>query len=106
MRTVVETRMFSAKAAEVWTPEQYEDFVVYIASTPDAGQVVPGSGGVRKIRWGRQGSGKRGGVRVVYFNNSDYETWLLAMYEKNDRQIIPAHELRKIRNAINNRENE
>ena len=60
MRTVVETRMFSAQAARVWTAEQYQDFVVYISSNPDAGAVIPGSGGVRKIRWSKQGSGKRG----------------------------------------------
>ena len=101
MRTVVETRMFSAKAGDVWTPEQYEEFVVYIANSPNAGQVVPGSGGVRKIRWSRQGSGKRGDVRIVYFNNSDNDTWLLAMYEKNEHENIPAHELKKIREAIN-----
>ena len=103
MRTVVETRTFNAKAVKIWTPEEYEDFVVYIASTSNAGQVVPGSGGVRKIRWSRQGSGKRGGVRIIYYNNSDYETWLLAMYEKNERENIPAHELKKIKEAIDDR---
>ena len=71
MRTVIKTRLFSAKAGDVWTPEQDEEFIVYIANSPNAGQVVPGSGVVRKIRWIRQGLGKRGGVRIVYFNNSD-----------------------------------
>ena len=106
MRTVVETRMFSAKAARVWSPVQYEGFVAYIANNSNAGVVIPGSGGVRKIRWSRQGSGKRGGVRIIYCNNSDYETWLLAMDDKNERENIPAHELKKIREAINDRENE
>jgi hypothetical protein len=106
MRTVVETRMFSAQAARVWTAEQYQDFVVFIASNSDAGAVIPGSGGVRKIRWSKQGSGKRGGVRIIYVNNSNYETWLLAMYDKSERESIPAHELRKIRDAIHDRKNE
>ncbi len=101
MNTVIETREFSAKAAKVWAPKQYEDFVVYIASTPNAGEVVPGSGGVRKIRWGKKGAGKQGGVRVVYFNSSDQEIWLLTMYAKNEREYIPAHELKKIKEAIN-----
>ena len=100
MRTVVETRMFSAQAARVWNAEQYQDFVIYIANNPEAGVVIPGSGGVMKIRWSKRGSGKRGGVRVIYFNNSDYETWLLAIYGKSERESIPAHELKKIRDAI------
>ncbi len=101
MNTVIETSIFSAKAVKVWTPKQYEDFVVYIASTPNAGEVVPGSSGVRKIRWGKEGAGKRGGVRVIYFNSADDETWLLTMYAKNERENIPAHELKKIKEAIN-----
>ncbi len=101
MNTVIETNIFSAKAAKVWTPKQYEDFVVYIAGTPNAGEVVPGSGGVRKIRWGKDGAGKRGGVRVIYFNSAAKETWLLTMYAKNERVNIPAHELKKIKESIN-----
>ena len=101
MNTVIETNIFSAKATKVWTPKQYEDFVVYIASTPDAGEVVPGSGGVRKIRWGKEGAGKRGGVRVIYFNSANKETWLLTMYAKSERENISAHELKKIKEAIN-----
>lgn len=101
MNTVIETSTFSAKARRAWTPKQYEDFVVYIASTPSAGEVVPGSGGVRKIRWGKEGVGKRDGVRVIYFNRANRETWLLTMYAKNERENIPAHELKKIKEAIN-----
>jgi hypothetical protein len=74
---------------------------LYIANNPKAGEVVPGSGGVRKIRWSKTGAGKRGGVRVIYFNSSQEETWLLTMYVKNERENIPAHELKKIREAIN-----
>ena len=84
----------------MWNAEQYQDFVIYIANNPEAGVVIPGSGGVRKIRWSKRGLGKRGGVRVIYFNNSDYETWLLAIYGKSERESIPAHELKKIRDAI------
>ena len=100
VNTIVETKMFSAKAAKVWTPKQYEDFVVHIGNNPNAGEIVTGSGGVRKIRWGKGGTGKRGGVRVVYFNTAAEETWLLTMYAKNERENIPAHELKKIKEAI------
>jgi len=100
MNTVIETNIFNAKAAKALTPKQYEDFVTYIAQNPQAGEVVPGSSGVRKIRWGKEGAGKRGGVRVVYFNSTTTETWLLTLYTKNERESIPAHELKKIKEAI------
>jgi hypothetical protein len=101
MNTVIETNIFRAKVAENWTLEQYEEFVVYIANNPHAGDLVPRSGGVRKIRWSKKGSGKRGGVRIVYFSSVHEETWLLTMYAKNERENIPAHELKKIKEAIN-----
>ena len=101
MNTIIETSIFSAQAAKTWTPKLYEEFIVYIATNPLAGEVVPGSGGVRKIRWGKDGSGKRGGVRVIYFNSAAKETWLLTLYAKNERENIPAHELKKIKEAIN-----
>ena len=106
MNTVVETNIFHLKAARIWTPQQYEEFVGYIAVNPHAGDVIPGSGGVRKIRWSKQGSGKRGGVRIIYFNNADEETWLLTMYAKNERENIPANELKRIKEAINGQKNE
>jgi hypothetical protein len=101
MNTVIETNIFSSKASKAWTPNQYEDFVIYIANNPLGGEVVPGSGGVRKIRWRSKLAGKRGGVRVIYFNSEIEETWLLTMYSKNEREVIPAHELKKIKDAIN-----
>ena len=106
MYTVVETNIFHLKAARIWTPGQYEEFVGYIAVNPHAGDVVPGSGGVGKIRWSREGSRKRGGVRIIYFNSADEETWLLTMYAKNERENIPAYELKRIKEAINGQKNE
>ena len=100
MYTVVETNIFHAKACRLWTPRQYEDFILYIARNPRSGDIIPGTGGVRKIRWRADGVGKRGGVRVVYFNSSLVEVWLLTLYAKNEKTTIPAHELKKIREAI------
>ena len=101
MRTIIETRLFTAKASKIWTVDQQQDFVVYIAANPEAGVVVPGSGGVRKVRWSKSGSGKSGGVRVVYFNTSLETMWLLTLYAKNERETLAPHELRRIKEAIN-----
>ena len=69
----------------------------------EAGKVVPGSGGVRKLRWGMTGSGKQGGVRVIYFfKKREDEIWLLTIYSKSEGENIPAHILRQIAEEIKN----
>jgi mRNA-degrading endonuclease RelE of RelBE toxin-antitoxin system len=65
--TVAETPQFVRQAAEVWSDDQRESFVDFIAKNPQMGDVIPDTGGVRKIRWAKAGTGKRGGVRVIYF---------------------------------------
>lgn len=70
---------------------------------PESGKVVPGSGGVRKLRWAMTGTGKRGGVRVIYyFKKQDDEIWLLTIYSKSETENIPAHTLRMIAEEIQN----
>jgi len=82
MRTVAETAIFERYAAEIWSDAERSAFVNWIAINHDAGDVIPGSGGCRKVRWGRSGTGKRGGVRVIYFNDEVGRIWLLIAYEK------------------------
>jgi len=100
LQTVIETGIFSSKANKVWAPSDYEKFIVYIAANPRAGEVVVGSGGVRKIRWTKGNRGKSGGVRIIYFTSSSKVIWLLTLYSKNEHETIPAHELKKIKEAI------
>jgi hypothetical protein len=101
MHTVIETPTFQRRATETWTAREYEAFIVYIAENPLTGKLIPGTGGVRKVRWSASGRGKRGGVRIIYFSSHEREVWLLTMYAKNQRETIPAHELRLVREAIN-----
>ena len=68
---------------------------------PEAGDVIPGSGGVRKLRWGVAGRGKRGGLRVIYFLRlRNEEIWMLTLYAKNVADTIPAKMLKKIKEEI------
>jgi hypothetical protein len=72
-------------------------FVDWIAANPQAGDVVPGAEGARKVRWGRAGSGKSGGTRVIYFHLSEQEIVLLvAVYAKSEQANMPASEIRKV----------
>ena len=68
---------------------------------PDAGQVIPGSGGVRTLRWKREGIGKRGGLRVIYYvRNEPNEFWMLALYAKARREDVPTHILKQLNEAF------
>ena len=67
MLTVIQTPTFQRTAKTFWSEEDVFEFVAFIAEHPDAGDVIPGTGALRKVRWSRAGMGKRGGARVVYF---------------------------------------
>ncbi|MGH9605243.1 MAG: hypothetical protein ACRD3N_06025 [Terracidiphilus sp.] len=77
--TVVEMDEFLAATRKLMDDEERAELVDYLAYNPTAGLVVPGTGGVRKLRWGLEGRGKRGGARVIYFfHDKDMPLYLLA----------------------------
>jgi hypothetical protein len=93
----IETSLFTKLVYDYLTEEEYLGLQNFLVGYPDAGPVVPGSGGVRKLRWAGAGRGKRGGIRVIYYwKKLDDEIWMLTMYGKNEVSTIPAHILRKI----------
>jgi len=101
MYTIIETPTFQEDAHSIWSEEERGAFCAWLAANPEVGQVVPGSGGCRKVRWSMAGTGKRGGVRVIYFNRlPSGEIWLLVIYSKSVTGNIPAHILRAIREVI------
>jgi len=68
---------------------------------PETGDLIPGSGGVRKVRWGVKGRGKRGGIRVIHYARTRQgQIWMLTLYAKNVAETIPAHVLRQIKEEI------
>ena len=83
------------------TDDEYAELQTALADAPERGAVVPGSGGVRKLRWSQPGRGKRGGIRVIYYAKThEGIIWMLTIYAKNEEQSIPAHVLRKIKEEI------
>jgi hypothetical protein len=103
MYTVIETPTFMADANQLWSEEERTAFTFWIAANPEAGDVIPGSGGCRKVRWRGRNTGKSGGVRVIYFTRlAEGEIWLLVIYAKTVTGNIPAHLLKAIREAIDN----
>jgi hypothetical protein len=96
MRTVVETPTFQRQASEIWSEDERLDFITWISKNPLAGDVIPGAEGARKIRWSLESRGKRGGVRVIYFNlSAQGVVYLVAIYKKSERENISAHNLKK-----------
>ena len=87
-------------AAQVWSDAERTAFISWIAANPEAGVVIPGSGGCRKVRWSRAGSGKRGGVRVIYFNGSDGVIWLLIAHAKAKFDKLPTAFLAELKQGV------
>ena len=103
MFTVVETHLFQKQWPLYWNEEERGEFAAYVAEFPDAGDIVPNSGGIRKIRWRRAGTGKSGGVRVVYFTRTaEEEVVLLLIYSKAKTNNITGSKLKEIRRVIEN----
>lgn len=101
MYTVCETSEFQRYAAAIWSDAERDEFIDWIASNPLAGDVIPGTGGVRKVRWARTGMGKRGGARVVYYNLlAEGQIWLLIVYTKAKFDVLPAAFIRQLRREI------
>lgn len=101
MLTIYETPIFVADAAKMWSTEERLEFFAWIASEPEAGSVITGSGGCRKVRWSRPGMGKQGGARVIYFARiAAGELCMLLVYPKAARDTIPGHILKAIRKEI------
>jgi mRNA-degrading endonuclease RelE of RelBE toxin-antitoxin system len=84
--TVVETPYFLRKAIGLLGDEEREELTMYVGSAPEAGDVIPETGGIRKLRWAAKGKGRRGGVRVIYyFHNEMIPVFLLTVYAKNQK---------------------
>jgi hypothetical protein len=84
--SVVETPEFLAATRKLMSDEERALLVDYLAYNPAAGDLIPGTGGVRKLRWGLEGRGKRGGARVIYFHHdADMPLFALSAFAKNDR---------------------
>ena len=101
MFTLIETPTFAADADRLWSEAERLEFFEWLSANPEAGDIVPGSGGCRKVRWSRAGTGKRGGVRVIYFvRTAAGEIWLLVVYPKSEQDNIPGHLLKAVREEI------
>ncbi|MCA9886398.1 MAG: transcriptional regulator [Anaerolineae bacterium] len=103
MFTFVESTIFARFLPDYLTDEEYMYLQLYLAENPESGAIVPGSGGVRKLRWRIAGGGKRGGLRIIYYVQwKQDEIWLLTLYGKTVTDNIPGHLLRQLKDNFDN----
>lgn len=101
MLTVVESPIFQKLWPLYWDEDERAEFAAYIASSPETGVVIRGSGGVREVRWSRSGAGKSGGVRIVYLvRTQEGEVYLLTLFAKSVQENISPAVLKEIRRAL------
>ena len=99
--TVVEVEPFPSKSARVWSEEELLEFISFIANHPEAGDVIVGGEGIRKVRWKRSGAGKRGGVRVIYyFHDASLPLFLLTVYPKSRKEDLSNNELKAMSKLV------
>lgn len=93
----VETSRFTSALPRYLSEDEYRELQNFLMARPDAGDIIRGSGGIRKVRWGARGKGKSGGVRVIYYwAKAAEQIYMLTLYGKNERGDIDRETLRKI----------
>ena len=101
MQTVAETPTFTRQANKLFTEAERRELIDYLAEHPLAGDEIPGTGGVRKMRFRISGRGKRGGVRVIYFfGGGRMPIYALLAYSKSDKTDLSAGERRAVAKLV------
>ena len=98
-----ETPLFNRLLAEYLNDESYRALQRALLENPELGDVMPGTGGFRKVRWedSRRGKGKRGGLRVIYYYlTADHQIWFFTLYDKDEATDLTSGEKKVLKKAI------
>ena len=97
----IETPIFTKLVTDLISDDEYRKLQLALVLRPEAGKIIPGSGGLRKIRWKSDGSGKRGGLRVIYFWDVPEDTiYMLLIYKKSKQEDLTSNQLKTLRNLV------
>ena len=99
----IESTIFERIRESYLDDEEYSELQQFLIQNPNVGDLIPGAGGIRKVRWARAGMGRRGGLRIIYYvRYKPNEFWMLTLYAKAKRENIPAHILKELLKAFRN----
>mgnify|MGYP001558195895 FL=1 len=97
----IESRIFTRFLNDYLNDDEYRELQAHLADNPEAGDIIPRSGGIRKVRWGGSGRGKRGGTRIIYYwQVPDSEIYLLTLYSKGEMSDLSAKELEVLKRMV------
>ena len=96
----VETSIFTQRITKLLTDDEYYDLQAMLAEHPKAGDVIPGAGGLRKLRWRATGRGKRGGIRIIYYCWSEHRLYMIFAYDKTQQGDLTPEQTKALRGYI------
>jgi hypothetical protein len=100
--TIIETPIFTRRVLEILSDDEYRELQRIVAENPEVGAIIPGSKGLRKLRWTFSGKGKRGGTRIIYYwVKSRFIVLMLFLFKKNERSDITKEQITMLRNLVN-----
>jgi len=101
MAVFFETSVFTRRVTRLLSDDEYAELQQALAANPNAGDVIPGSGGLRKMRWTIRGRGKRGGARIIYYHLiSRGQFYMLLIYGKNEQDDLSPEQMRMLKKAV------
>jgi mRNA-degrading endonuclease RelE of RelBE toxin-antitoxin system len=98
---IIETPIFTKRVQEILTEDEYRLFQIKLIENPEAGNIIPGRAGIRKIRWTGTGRGKRGGSRILYYwQNKQNTILMLFIFNKNEKADLSKDQLKKLKSIV------
>jgi hypothetical protein len=98
---IKETSVFTRRIHKILDEDSYRLLQLHLLHVPDSGDIIQGSGGIRKIRWAPTGSGKRGGARIIYYWAVDADTALMLFaFQKNERADLTPGQLKQLASVV------
>jgi len=97
---IIETPVFAAERDSFFSDEEYRKLQNQLIVWPNAGAVIPRSGGLRKLRWATRGRGKRGGARVIYYRMTEDRLYLLFAYHKGEQEDLTHDQIKRLRSLL------
>lgn len=98
---IIETPIFTCRVQDILSDDEYRLLQAQLVQRPDAGKIIPGSGGLRKLRWSASSRGKRGGARVIYYwFVSDEVILMLFAFPKNEQADLTPNQLKQLKKLV------